>query len=71
VPTNIDLNTATEQELMSVQGLGKDYAKKIVEYRNQHGQFKTWEDLKRIPGMPVNMLDTLKRQGSTLGGKTA
>jgi competence protein ComEA len=71
VPTNLDLNTATEQELMTVQGLSKDYARKIVEYRNQHGQFKSWEDLKRIPGMPGNMLDTLKRHGSTVGGKVA
>jgi len=71
VPTNLDLNTATEQELMMVQGLSKDYARKIVEYRNQHGQFKSWEDLKRIPGMPGNMLDTLKRHGSTVGGKVA
>ena len=68
---NLDLNTATDQELSGIQGIGKDHAKKIIEYRNQNGPFKSWEDLKRIPGMPGNMMDTLKRQGFSVGGKAA
>jgi len=71
VSKNLDLNTATEQELTGIQGMNKDHAKKIIEYRNQNGQFKTWEDLKRIPGIPGNMMDTLKRHGCTVGGKAA
>jgi len=71
VSKNLDLNTATEQELAVIQGLGRDNAKKIVDYRNQNGTFKSWEDLKRIPGMPTTMLDVLKRQGLTVGGKAA
>ena len=61
---NMDLNTATEQELTVI---GKDNAKKIVQHRLQNGSFKTWEDLKRIPGLPFHMLDTLKRCGFTVG----
>ena len=71
VSKNLDLNTATEQELAGIQGLGRDNAKKIVDYRNQNGTFKSWEDLKRVPGMPTTMLDVLKRQGLTVGGKAA
>ncbi len=71
MPNNLDLNTATEQELMGIQGIGKDHVKKMIEYRNQNGPFKGWEDLKRIPGMPGNMLDTLKRQGCTIAGRAA
>ncbi len=71
MPKNIDLNTATEQELASIQGIGKDHAKKIVEFRSQNGSLKRWEDLKRIPGMQGNMLATLKRHGCTVGGKAA
>jgi len=67
VSKNMDLNTATEQELMVIQGIGKDNAKKIVQHRLQNGSFKTWEDLKRIPGLPFHMLDTLKRCGFTVG----
>ncbi|PYU98517.1 MAG: hypothetical protein DMG10_28020 [Acidobacteria bacterium] len=68
--TNLDLNTATEQELTGIQGIDKDHAKKIVEYRNQNGPFKSWEDLKRVPGMPVTCW-TLKPHGCTVGGKAA
>lgn len=68
---NLDLNTATEQELSGIQGIGKEHATKIVDYRNLHGQFTSWEDVKRIPGMPGNMLDSLKRHGCTVSGKAA
>jgi len=71
VSKDLDLNTATEQELAGIQGLGRDNAKKIVDHRNQNGGFKSWEDLKRIPGMPSTTLDTLKRQGLTVAGKAA
>ena len=66
---NLDLNAATEQELTFI--FGKDHAKNIVEYRNQNGSFKRWEDLKRIPGIVGPMLDTLKHLGCSLGGKAA
>jgi competence protein ComEA len=71
VPKNIDLNTATQQELERIQGLGKDHAKKIMDFRSQNGPFKGWEDLKRVPGISGEMLETLKRQGCTVGGKAA
>jgi len=67
----VDLNTATEQQLAGIQGFNRDQAKKIVDYRNQNGVFNSWEDLKRIPGVPANMLDTLKRHGCTIGGRVA
>ena len=69
--TSIDLNTATEQQLASIHGINRDYAKKIVDYRNQNGIFNSWEDLKRVPGLPGSMLDTFKRQGCTVGGRAA
>jgi competence protein ComEA len=71
VSKNLDLNTATEQELAGIQGIGRDYAKKIVDYRNQNGGFKSWEELKRIPAMPTTIMDSLKRQGFTVAGKAA
>ena len=65
---NMDLNTATEQELTVI---GKDNAKKIVQHRLQNGSFKSWEDLKRVPGLAPHMLDTLRRSGFTVGGRAA
>ena len=65
---NMDLNTATEQDLTVI---GKDNAKKIVQHRLQNGSFKSWEDLKRVPGLAPHMLDTLRRSGFTVGGRAA
>jgi len=68
VSKNMDLNTATEQDLTVI---GKDNAKKIVQHRLQNGSFKAWEDLKRVPGLAPHMLDTLRRSGFTVGGRAA
>ena len=66
---DLDLNMATEQQLSVI--FGKDPAQRIVDDRNQNGPFKSWEDLKRIPGIVGPMLDTLKCLGCTLGAKAA
>ena len=71
MPTNMDLNTATENELTAVQGITKEHARKILEHRTQNGSFKSFDDLKRIPGIAGYMLESLKRQGFTVGGKAA
>ena len=68
---HLDLNTATEQDLSGIQGVGKDKAKKIVDYRKHNGPFKSWGDLLHVPGMPISMLDTLEHHGFTVGNKAA
>ena len=68
---NLDLNNATEQQLAGIQGMNRDNARKIVDYRDQNGHFNSWEDLKRVPGLPGNTLDILKRHGCTVGGMAA
>ena len=68
---NIELNNASTQELERIQVIGKDQAKKILDYRTQNGEFKNWEDVRRVPGITAEMLDTLKRSGFTVSGKAA
>ena len=68
---NLDLNTATEQQIASIQGMNKDYARKIVDFRNQNGKFDRWDDLENIPGLQANTLETLKHQGCTISGMAA
>lgn len=47
----VDVNTASKHLLTYVSGLGPQLAQNIVEYRNQHGPFKSREDLKKVPRM--------------------
>ncbi len=44
----VELNTASKQLLSYVSGLGSTLAQNIVEYRNQHGPFKTRKDLLKV-----------------------
>ncbi len=45
----VEVNTASKQLLMYVSGLGPQLAKAIVEYRNEHGPFRSREELKKVP----------------------
>ncbi len=46
----VDLNTATPAILRYVSGLNQLLAKRIYDYRVQHGPFRSREDLKNVPG---------------------
>jgi len=45
----VEVNTASEQLLTYVSGLGPQLATNIVAYRNEHGPLSCREDLKRVP----------------------
>ncbi len=45
----VEVNTASKQLLTYVSGLGPQLAKNIVEYRNEHGPFRSREDLRKVP----------------------
>jgi uncharacterized protein len=47
----VDLNTASLSLLSYVSGLSKPIAKRIVDYREKNGRFKTREELKEIRGI--------------------
>lgn len=45
----VEVNTASRQLLTYVSGLGPQLAKGIVEYRNEHGPFRSREELRKVP----------------------
>jgi competence protein ComEA len=69
----VDINTASQEELEQVKGIGPKQAKAVVEYRNQHGPFKSTDELKNVPGFSkksADKLDKLKKD-ITVGNETA
>jgi competence protein ComEA len=56
----IDLNNATTEQLDTLDGVGPATAKKILEYRAQHGPFRSVSDLARIPGIGPKKLAAMK-----------
>jgi uncharacterized protein len=45
----VEVNTASKQLLTYVSGLGPQLARGIVAYRNEHGPFRSRQELKQIP----------------------
>jgi len=47
----VEVNTASEQLLTYVSGLGPQLAKNIIDYRNENGPFASREELKKVKRM--------------------
>jgi competence protein ComEA len=47
----LDINTATEAELLQLPGVGPSLARRIVEYREANGPFDTVDDLQNVSGI--------------------
>lgn len=56
----ININTATIEELQTISGIGETKAKKIIEYRNTVGKFKSIEDIKNVEGIGDTLYETIK-----------
>ena len=56
----ININTASEGELDSLSGIGPTYAKRIIEYRNGNGGFKSIEEIKNVKGIGDATFNKLK-----------
>ncbi|MFI6794821.1 helix-hairpin-helix domain-containing protein [Streptosporangium canum] len=50
-PIVLDLNTATPEQLEQLPGVGEVLARRIVEYRDGHGGFRTVEQLREVSGI--------------------
>lgn len=56
----VHLNTATLEELDTLPGVGPVTAQKIVDYRTQHGAFRSVDELDAISGIGPARLDELR-----------
>jgi competence protein ComEA len=56
----VNINASGVGELSQLPGLGAITAQKIVDYRRDHGPFKSHEDLLAVPGIGPVTLDALR-----------
>lgn len=49
--SKVNINTATQTELETLNGIGPSTASKIIKYRNEKGKFKKIEDIKNVSGI--------------------
>ena len=58
----IDINHAPEDELTRLRGIGPTLARRIVEYRRQHGPFRSVEELIQVRGIGGVKVNGLRKQ---------
>ncbi len=47
----ININSASVSELTALPGIGQSTAEKIIKYRDEHGRFKSKEDIMNVSGI--------------------
>lgn len=66
VMPNIDLNSASLEELSEMDIIGRKRAEDLVQEREKRGGFKEWKDLKQVPGFTETLIEDLKDSGATI-----
>ena len=59
----MDLNRATAGELESLPGIGPALARRIISFREDHGPFRTLDDLVQVPGIGPKVLADIRSTG--------
>ena len=66
--TPVDINAADAEKLATLPGIGPSIAQRIVEYRKEHGAFKSVDELVNVRGVGEKLLGRL-REHITVGAK--
>jgi competence protein ComEA len=57
----LSLTTATVEQLDGLDGIGPTLAKRIVDYRNEHGGFRSVDDLNQVEGIGQKRMQALRK----------
>lgn len=64
----VNINTASLEELQRLPRVGPQIAQRIIDYRNEHGNFKRIEDIMKVRGIGERTFNQLKDL-ITVGGE--
>jgi competence protein ComEA len=60
IPSRLDINRASVDELVSLPGIGTVLAQRVITYRESVGRFQRVEDLREVKGIGAKKYDRLK-----------
>jgi competence protein ComEA len=67
VLAQLDINTASPEQLDGLKGIGPTKAQAIVDYRRQHGPFKSIDELQNVPGIGPATLKEIRKDVTVSG----
>ena len=56
----ININTADETELQKIRGVGPAIAQRIIDFREQNGNFKSIDEIKKVRGIGEKTFEKMK-----------
>ena len=65
----VNINTATKEELETLEGIGPVKSQAIIDYRTKNGPFKSLDDLKKVDGIGDKTFEKMKPDVSTSGAR--
>ncbi|MGH7782743.1 MAG: ComEA family DNA-binding protein [Candidatus Binatia bacterium] len=66
----VNINTATKDELTSLKGIGEKRAQEIIDYRKKNGDFKSVDELEKVPGIGPGIMKQIRSDVSVTGKTT-
>ena len=66
-----DINTANSSVLQRVKGIGHAKAQAIIDYRNQHGPFRSLDELTNVRGIGPATVENFRMAGFCVQGSTS
>lgn len=56
----ININTATEEELCELYGIGEKFSARIIRYRENEGEFKQVQDIMKVNGIGKKLFEKIR-----------
>jgi competence ComEA-like helix-hairpin-helix protein len=57
---NIDLNTASREDFLGIEGIGPSLADRIIEFRDERGGLSSVDELRELSGISESTLEELR-----------
>jgi competence protein ComEA len=67
VSAAVNLNTASREQLQTLKGIGPSKAQAIIDYREQHGPFRSVDELVKVRGIGEKTLRRLEKSLTVVG----